>query len=100
MHVVPLTTPLFHFPVFRLYRLLGYGLYYRHACQYFLFRQHRGSIIVVLRWSLLPKETGLCFRRVRKIAKSDYQLFHVSVSLSLSVRIENSVFTWTDFHEN
>jgi hypothetical protein len=38
---------------------------------------------VVLRWSLLPKETGFCFRRVRKIAKSDCQLRHISVYLSV-----------------
>jgi hypothetical protein len=81
MHVVSLTTPLFLFPVFGLCHLLGSGLYYRHVCQYFLLRHHRDSIIVVLRWSLLPKETGLCFRRVRKIAKRDYQPRHISVYL-------------------
>ena len=35
------------------------------------------------------------FRRVRKIAKSDYLLRHVC----LSVRIEHLGCQWTDFHE-
>jgi hypothetical protein len=36
------------------------------------------------------------FRRVYKIAKSDYQLRHVCPS----VRMEQLSFHWTDFHEN
>jgi hypothetical protein len=34
-------------------------------------------------------------RRVPKIAESDYQLHHVN----LSVRMEQLVSHWTDFHE-
>jgi len=39
------------------------------------------------------------FRRVRKIAKSDYQLRHVCLSLRPSVRMEQLISHWTDFHE-
>ena len=40
------------------------------------------------------------FRCVRKIAKSDYQLRHVCLSLRSSVRMEQLISHWTYFHEN
>jgi hypothetical protein len=39
------------------------------------------------------------FRRVRKTAKSDYQLRHVCLSVCLSVRMEQLGSRWTDFYE-
>jgi len=46
--------------------------------------------------ALLCKGTVIVdFRRVRKIAKSDYQLRHVRPS----VRMEQFRSHWTDFHE-
>jgi hypothetical protein len=79
--------PFFLFPIFRLFHLLGSRLYSRHVCQHFLLRYHRVSIIVVLRWSLLAKQTGLSFRRVRKSAKNDCQLRHISVCLSVCLSV-------------
>jgi hypothetical protein len=38
--------------------------------------------------------------RVRKIAKSDYQLRHVFLPVCPSVRMEQLGYNWTDFHEN
>ena len=39
------------------------------------------------------------FRRVRKIAKGDYYLRHVCLSICPSVRIEQLDSHWTDFRE-
>jgi len=39
-------------------------------------------------------------RRVRKIAKSEYYLHHVCLSVCPSIRIEQLDSHWTDFHEN
>jgi hypothetical protein len=43
----------------------------------------------------IVNHAGNTFRRVRKIAKRDYYLRHVR----LSVRMEQLGFHWTDFHE-
>ena len=46
------------------------------------------------------KYPGLCFRRFRKISKSDYQLRHISICLSVCLSTwKNSAFTSTDFRE-
>jgi hypothetical protein len=42
--------------------------------------------------------TGL-FRRVRKIAKSDYQLSHITLSVRPSLRMKQISVQWTDFDE-
>jgi hypothetical protein len=43
-----------------------------------------------------PSDIGMIFRRVRKIAKSEYSLSHVCLSCR---QMEQLGLHWTDFHE-
>ena len=55
--------------------------------------------IIILCLSFLIFIADLFIRRVRKIAKSDYQLRHVCLSVRLAVPMEQSFSHWTDLHE-
>ena len=65
----------------------------------FLFNLLSSSNIFVRRTvQTIKRDTTRCmfvFRRVRKVAKSDYQLRHVCPS----VRMEQRASHWSDFHE-
>jgi hypothetical protein len=54
----------------------------------------KGNLVykIILTWQCLV--TWFVFRRVRKIAKSDYQPLHVC----LSVRMQQQKSYWTDFN--
>jgi hypothetical protein len=45
------------------------------------------------------EKLGAFYKRVRKIAKSEYYLCHVSTSVGPSDRMEQPGFRWTGFHE-
>jgi hypothetical protein len=50
-------------------------------------------------WNVLATDITAVFRRIREVAKSDYWLHHVCMSVRPSVCMEQLGVHWTDFYE-
>ena len=67
-------------------------------CMWVIDTVHCGAAKRRTLWDEYLQQTGIIFRHVCKIAKSDYLLCLICLCLS-SVHMEHLVSHWTDFHE-